>query len=480
MFITKCVFYESTRYQAQYNRPYQTRVSKADIDELATATEYGNTFASHAIGDATAAIMQPSSEAQNRLDIDNGWDSQRLCFMIEIEHESFGSNRHTQILTGYTNYLGYSASGAIDPNMRLYINNTISIRTTPAMRNGRPYNSVSVTDSSQVLSGSWSEPTSVQNSAAINTMRPVDVLSTISLENVIGARANSSSNIIRDFRTGMVNEPRLNRRGNNNGSSYLSRTLEAHHNATVTAHQVDNNYGSVISSARTSLKELDINNNTGLKIISETTNFNEDQWITWAELLRFNPRLGDDQYTTIAQRGRMVDQTQHRHQFDVDGLATVDTSGVSNENIVAQLVYNTIPALMSDSVLTKFVFMATNDVTADSPFPFQVNIDGMNSFSTALDLRRQAEVMKYRIGQELMPAMTLNNRRSVTVWGYVDLITDAYIDVSIDGNYEHKYCFPAFADAMTAPVITTDRNSLVRMSTDIRNIFENINYGTYQ
>lgn len=478
MFITKCVFYESNRYQQQYNRPYQTRVTKDDIDELASATDYGTVFTSTALGRASASVMQPSSEAQNKLSIENGWETQRLCFMIEIEHENFGSNRHVQILTGYTNHLGYTSSGAIDPNMRLYINNTISIRSTPAIdRDGRPYTNVSVTDSSQVLSGSWAEPTSVANSTAINTMRPTDIMSTISLENVIGARANASSNIVRDFRTGMVNEPRLSRRSNNNGSSYLSRTLEAHRSATLAADQLEKSYGSVISSTRAALREVDLKSNVGLGILNETTGFSEDQWVSWRELLQFNPRLEDDQYTTIARRESMIDQTTHR--FDVDGLSTADTIGISNENIGAQLTYNTVPALMSDSIITKFVFMATNDVTPDSPFPYQVNIDDMRSFSNVLDMRRQAEIMKFRIGQELMPALTQHNRRLVTVWGYIDLVTDAYIDISMDGGYEHKYCFPAFSDAMAAPIITTDRNSLVRMANDIENIVGNINYGNY-
>lgn len=478
MYITKLFMFETNEQHAQYNRPYQARVDGDIIQSLNRDTMDGLCLDSSTLAPYAGLILRPSTHVQNEVLIKNDWDTVRLAFMMEVEHESIGRMRNIQVLTGYTDFAGFTSRGAIDHNMVFYINNTITIRESDRiLPNGRRETVATVQDSSQLLTGTWVPPSSTGSSSNIHTMTPYDVYGNIALDSVINVntmdRRNRDLKII-DSRNTLADGPRLSRRVNNNSTEWLSRSLSAYTGALNSAKITEESFNRVIGRARSQLREGTIDNNSTLKTLTDYTSFSEYQSVTFSELLQFNGRLEDE--AVIVTRDEMVREINVEDNYlRMDPLNTESMISTTNETIAAQIIANYVPAFMTSTVLTRLDFFATNDVRSDYHEDTLVQVKRMSSFTNALDRDTQEQAIAFKIRSELMPALTNNDSMLVSVSASFNLFYENRISVTIGDGPTISYCIPAFSDNMSSPIITTDEHSVSEVSRDINNILNSIN-----
>ena len=74
------------------------------------------------------SIVKPTAQTCGMVDIPQGWGGDRLRFCMEVEITSHAGGRTLEYITGYTDTMGATLTGNIDPQMRLFINNTVTIK----------------------------------------------------------------------------------------------------------------------------------------------------------------------------------------------------------------------------------------------------------------------------------------------------------------------------------------------------------------
>lgn len=466
MQITRVLFAETGTYDDMYNRPYVTSVDLDALRGLQQATEGGTNLTTAAVAGMAGVIMRPQTAVQSGIGIVNGWGERKLRFMMEVEHAGFNSMVNREILTGYTNYPGYSSSGAIDPAMLLYVNNVITVRETQRYVNGQVMTQSTVVDASHVLSGTWTAES--QNVVNPYYMRPEDVFGGIMLNNTLTGIADGRDLDVIDTRVTHMEGIKKSRRSNSNAANYLSNVFTQYMGAFATARTQDSNLNSVLGSAKKAVEEHTVEADQALQQLTSMTDFTHNRAVRWDELFQFNPYI--DSVTTIAvnQGGVYLRPLPQRGQFETWQSMTYET-------VCAQIISNMIPGIMTDLLIMNLDFTATNDVMMSSGHePNAVIVRSMNSFSSSIPKERQHQALMFRINTELMTSLTHHGQVSVSISVQSDILADTYITMSYNGGPEIQYCMPSFCDALFPPVLTTDRNQLTMMSRDINNLAENI------
>lgn len=470
MYVSSIILTETGTYNDMFNHPYETNVKVDQLLELQKVTDFGASATQNNVAEIASMMIRPSAKPTGAVDIVNGWGNTKLRFMAEVEHGGVGGMKTKQILTGYTDHPGYDAHGNIDPNMLLYINNTITIREiTRIDAAGHPRISTSVSDSSQVLNGTWD----VAGAAAgVNPcyMLPQDIFDGITLEQQMGGLGTANGRTVIDVRNTGIEGASKSRRNNNNPAQYMSRILKSYQESFVAADATVDNMDTILRNARKNVAELPIEKDLALATLGYETEFKANQCIRWGELKRFRPDL--DNIAVIARHSAASGvPLSVRGQFQ-------NWNGTDNETVAATIIANTLPSIMSDLICTKVHFTATNEVTGGMD-PFHIQVDEMRSFSGAVSRQAQFMGFRSRVLHELLMPISHGNRMSVNVGITADFLGDITISISINGGPTTPYSFPTWCDALLPPVLTLSQENRLNISRDFNKIITNLDTRHY-
>ena len=151
--LRKCILQEQPGHASQHYRPYETNYTD-DIASKIASTQRGasSTFAPGILRDGATGLIQPSSVTQGELGIANGWGERRAAIFLEIEStSSYGTVR--EVISGFTDHVGMTATGAIDQRMKIWPNNYIKYRVSTATNSTGVHASASVDQNTQILHG---------------------------------------------------------------------------------------------------------------------------------------------------------------------------------------------------------------------------------------------------------------------------------------------------------------------------------------
>jgi hypothetical protein len=471
MQVKRFLLVQTGTYNDQYLRPYQAHLDGHTLAAYQEITNGDMRVTPVDLAPIAGTILSPASEAQSAITLPNGWGESRFRFILEIESGSdsplmVGGNT-LQIITGYTDHPGGTAGGAIDPNMRLYFNNSIVLRSMVHNTPTGPKMQYTVQDASHLLTS----PAHLTAGAAapmggfhmpdvVTLMRPDDVLTHLQLAASMGEEVGNAG----DLRGSTIGSAAFkSRRSNSMPGTHLSRCINALGTAAMGTH-ADPLQGSdpetTFTQARKYVREGMFRDDNFLSLLQDrTANYRYGRFVTMHELNSLFPSLGH--VTTMIFNGGVQNRTPVGQRGDSSYWHSS-----TNEVRVANILGYSVPAIMMDLMLTKLTFVATN-MTLDGSV--QIRVDTALSFAN-VNLAPYIQRAIDRINTEIMPMITHGNQIGVNVMMAVDVAGETHIRVSYGGGPEELFVMPSFSDALFSPVVTMDVRNLATLAVDVNTL----------
>jgi hypothetical protein len=243
-------------------------------------------------------FIAPSTEAQGFIGVQNGWDNTRVIFMMEIEEINLGQSC---VIMGYADKLDLSHGGLLDPELKLFINSTITLQrvqaTTP---NGIVYRK-HIADNSHLLGvnnvqalnvysqpSPYGMPNNTGGVEKIYLQRPMDITTNLSTTFM------SSSQLLSDGRTMLFPGRQANsKRMNNSAPSYLSEVINGIREGFADDAVMNRSSESmeIYNTVTDSIEESNPTGNHIMRYITHNSNLAVQGFVTWGQMCRMFPDL---------------------------------------------------------------------------------------------------------------------------------------------------------------------------------------------
>lgn len=434
-----------------------TNSSISGLKDLLQTDSNASDLTGMEVSNAMAGTASLSSVPTYKAEIPNGWQTRRLRFMLAVSLFD-GFTEDISYIQGFTEYADISMSGHIDPHMPFYINSITSVMKTFDQRTGRyfvrPKRSFNVI--SDMANGYQYEE--IHNPDSLKLIRPVDVL------NKIHIMSNMRDDVRIVDTTGTLSNTTVSARSNSDPANYLAKTingfLEAKCSIANTADSVSL-YRNALSS--TFIREGRLIDDIFIKELYNLTNIINPTSFTLDILSKIDP--------DVAHKGKIVDR-RAIHNSNTDGMLggcsdTAETYDASAETIKAATVMHSINSMLIDNMITKLSVAFTNE---NGPVP-TITVTNINSFIEDIDLIQLEMKVKQHIRSVLMPVLTDNGYTCVSVILETDLLGDTNISISVNGGPGIVYRYPAYADTLYSPVISTNANMQILVD-DVANLLD--------
>lgn len=462
--VDKVLLVETGTHNDMTRRPYQTHMSGQTMDTIREVTQDGRSISASALGGVANHFIRPNAQAQGNISIQNGWETSRLRFLIQISYYNHqGELTNRKIIQGYTDQPGYSMSGAVDPNMNMYFNSIITLRhgqvPTPSGLMTRTH----VAGADHLLRGQ--PDTNFYNGYqnAMRFMRPEDIFTTMNSFTL-------DSMDVQDLRTTFATEPVVkSRRKNNSAPHYVTNALTAYRNTMAFAEDAAD-ISSMYNEARGLVKEDSMTSDKFFfQLKSQTANFASHGYVTYGELCSIFPEF--DQVAVVMPI-KKVERNNHNTPWVTHQRGDTEYwSSATNETVWASILTQSVPSVMMDLMLTRVAFMATNQ-TLDGSYHVQV-LDA-HSFVDNLDLSEYIQQFIQRLQVDILSGLSSNNGIDFRITMLVDVTGDTRVRLSIAGGDEVEFAAPSFCDALYTPVLTENQQDIANLTHDFQFLSENL------
>lgn len=476
--IVKMLFTSTGTYNDMVIRPYTTNLTGDEVNELVEVTLNGASITNEALSGVASKIMRPSTESRGVVPITHGWGERRLRFLIEATEDLGHGHVNRLIISGFTEHYGFAPqSQSLDPEMRLFFNNVIHIRSnlenTPTGRIQRD----AVAEASQIISLLPEEQSISHNGWANQGYGPAPLYYMSRPEDVavsLMSEAIADDHVI-GLETVMSPRPKKSRRSNTHAPSFLSRTLNALKTAAITSENdfegsgLDYQY----SKARSSLKDPRITLDGFMEHLIAATDYSHTGSVRWADFVRVFPEAAMDHVTKVYLKGNVHQATPMDGgvMAPFERGSTEHWNGNSMETIAATILSNAVPAVMMELMFTKLTFVATNNTLNGMP---AIEIRDAASFTRGLNMEQYLYALEQRLINEVIMDITRNNSISFHLMMRVDVIGDTAISISIGSGPVIDYSVPTFCDSLISPVARVTDFDLRQLSNDISQIHDNL------
>ncbi len=464
MTIERLMFFEVGSYHALALRPYQTHTDPQSLNIFNDVTLGGTNLNPNAIAQGCDGLVRPAAQHAGVVNIAGGWDQSRMVFLMNVSVEKMGVKIY-QVLSGYTDYMGLSLQGSLDPNMVLHFNNSVEIRQSQILgANGRQIQ-MAVRDASHILTdstggtnqaGGWGASPSALNYAC--SMRPQDIFSRTGGSAILQEQVYTNSAV--DSRVSFMQGPKKSRRSNTSAPIYLSRLLTAQQTAERNSMDAMDDDITIHNAAKGQVMEQSMMDDSFISSLDAYSTIMTTGSISYGQLCQVNTHLDNICEVVKQKAGGPIHHGRDANHWN----------GANNETLIATILSHSVPALMLDLMLLGVEFTATNS-TMDNDYA--VAVTGANSFAENIDLTPYVTRFIDRLKLEILTDVSRRNRLSFGIHMRCDIIADTTIDITLDGNTE-RFTMPSFCDALAAPVFTNNRGDLDKVANDIMSISTNL------
>lgn len=454
--VTKLIFMETGQYHQQAARPYNTYIDDTrNVELLKNATQDGNNISANSVAGVASTIIRPATEAGRDINITNGWGERRYRFFMEVEMMVAGTPTR-KIIIGYTDHVGVSMGGSLDPNMKMFINNVIVLRMMGLGQWQIMESNHIVVNDLTVHGNGFSNQNVV--------MRPEDVFNNLQATSVY-PQADVQ---MHDFRAISSTGARKSERVNTNHNQYLAKSMKALHTSQNNADHMQGTIGDIYQEATTKVRESSIVDDNLLRNWDDQGNFFEEGFITYGLLCDLSP------------------STMHvTHHMELNGALKQSTDHVSHTEhfkgsdvtaIMSTILANTVPPLAMECLLTKVKFAATNATINGQPDARLLDVPA--GFVQDVPLDNYIQLFLDRLVNIVMPDVTNNWNFIVTLEMEVNILGETKISIQVGDQPAVPYVIPSFADALTAPIIGNNNNELSALAHDINAVTNTIGMTT--
>lgn len=452
--VNKLFLQETGTYNTMYNRPYvldtQGGVMEAAIDRLNKSNGHLNGAGLAGIG---TMLLKPSVNVnlgQSNIYIPNGWNHRRLRFVLEVESISRTGSRSVYYFQGFSETVGVSLQGSIDPRMRFYVNSFIRVsRFQTNTPTGVAYRDM-VQESAQVLNGKLL----YQNNQEVHRLRPCDVFAGIQSAHLSYGMPGDVYDTRATTAGGQISFG--SQRSNNLPTNYLAKFMTGYMDATTLA-----NFGTgvdgILSRAQSSAmaSESTTEENAVLRAMANIQGVPQTVDFSMSDLVQLDPDTpAKTVYNPIGHAGLAT--------LHVAGQAE-DWSSTNAETQFAASLANTIPALMMESFISELQFTATNMMGMNQ----SVCIESHARALTGADMSGHIALLMRRIQYEVLFDLSYSNQDMYDVSMSVDVFGETRIEVSLHGKSPILYAVPSFGDGLLAPVYTRSEEGYRQLTNDM-------------
>lgn len=454
--ITKLIFVPTGAYHDMALRPYNLHVTGDTLDRLDRATDHFSNLSTGAFAGVAGSILRPTTQSVGTLSIPNGWNERRFMFMMEVVHDNDNfvgedTSVRVQYVSGYTDFAGdASYSGHIDPRMRMYLSTVITTRETRQhFRRGVSANRYLQQNAGQSGHG-----------GQYFAMRPRDVCQTV-------GNSGLGDYVAVDFRTALSTRPLMSNVRNDLPTDYMARTFQSYQLSMQTAEAQDD-VPTLMNNVAANTGDDAALDDPFILNLHRNTELVEGSCFTYGELCGLF--RGTD---TVAHVVPAQDSMTRDIGFAPHTPGDSQHWGGSNtETVVSTIIGSSVPALMTDAMLTQVSFYISNDTVNGQPCMEWLS-PPQSFMMSGESLETQATYFMNRMLQEIFRDLTNNGNMTLSLTLFSDLVmADTRMEVQIDGGDVVPYCVPNFASSLITPVIANDRAQLESMASNVNQVFD--------
>ncbi|UQT02867.1 hypothetical protein TOTORO_00040 [Serratia phage vB_SmaS-Totoro] len=472
--VISAIFFESSNYDDQYSRSFDTHFDGGVASDLMRHTDGGRNLSATALSRSVGSAITMQSRHRGEVVIPGGWGERRLSFIITVLIEDYNGRSKRQVLTGYTDHNGVSrVSGHLDDDMMLFVNNSTTIADT-TFSTGRGRSRRSRIESNDYII----RPNALRDTRTRRLgfeeperlLRPNDIFNNRSVAEQ--TRFLGGGDEIIDVRGDLGGEIKLGRRTDNNASNYLSRVLRAGV-MSETSTQSDFNPESRFASeeltpaehAAAATMPSDIGANTLFLDFLSSCDFGQSGSITLRELADCTD--WDEGVTRFIDSG----EVRKRGYTGYERGRGRDWKGSDRNTVAASIIAQSVPALMMQHFICDAVIQITNDTLDGTMRAILMDarpmVPGMNIEPYRGPLE---ELLILQVGE----VVSRNSQMLIDIQIDCSVITDIKIELSIEGEESEEFVAPCFCDGLTSPMKTPDYDQANKIGNDLGNIIDDI------
>lgn len=451
--VRSLIIRDTGTYHEQFYRPYEA-TSNPGIMKFIADRDPQMEMDAVSLSRIAGQFITPSAMPGGNVTIPNGWGEKRLMFFMEVE---VGNQFHSsvEIITGYTDYLGASQTGAIDHQMTFYVNGISKVRTFTNQQGNVMMN---VMANNQVLANINTDsynPHTYQ-SQNLYTMKPSSIIRNVSL------RQYDHDTSVRDTTIEVGVNSVFSSRDNASPVRYLANIVSSYQKSQANVdyeggHTMQNN----LKKAYNHSDSIDgrIENSDFMMVVSGLYNFFSNAF-TYGDLMKLDPN--------VAAVTRIV---WNKNSFDYR-QGTQQLSGSDIETRIALIINNALPAMMMEFSLTKVVLTSTNRTLNSQPF---TKVSEARTYAS-IDVTPQRKILEDRLSSELMRAISVDNLILYELNATCNVTGDTTITVSVEGKPAVPFTFPTFCDSLYTPILTRNINNVANMASNVNELYNVMTY----
>lgn len=487
MRIKKFFGFKSGRMKENFQRPHELNMDIAGENRFrnmwqeSQALNPGGLFNKTQLASELSSVIGLSSRVCNTAYIPNGWNSERIIFIlvIELPLETFTQEFYIQ---GYCDTDGgISFNNNFNPNTIFYINSITNVRKTKVQSPfGGIVEQAHVSETYNVINsmfGGAYEEVSVKDNG-LKFLRPVDIFTealTVNPSNSQGTIYNNIGNVSSTSET--------SKKSNNDPIEYIGNLLNPLIQAKASSEfgydNKDTYYNALIN-----CKESITGKNPFIYAMGNITNRVSPTMFTFEELKVFNNGYNID-FHIMTNMSQGYGELNHNNMSTIRSgmIGNFKDAGIFNMSdnqqetitcITANKLTQSLNAIMSKNLVSELAVTITNHGSV---------IMRVNSFIDGLsdnDLIRYGNIIKAHIDTVLIPDITLQGQFDVNVDFYSELLTTTTVAIAINtgsfGTTREKeiFQFGTFADSMFSPVVgdMTAKTNIVEQATNMFQIIQ--------
>ena len=448
-------------------RPLSFNYTEQEINNLNHVTNGGLLIDKNTISGVANNILRPSPMATAIANIQHGWNEGRFLFIMEVDVRRNSNMLSTELVTGYTNYLGANiATRSIDPDMQFFVNNHVVISQTMCSTGMGNVWLPMVTANDQVIT-----PNVTNNNMdnQLSTQRPEDLFSTVLMDSVVTNIMETHGGTLAPNTSATYggSAVKMSRRANLDSGNYLSRVLETQRSNRNESDYLGNHDLDLISMCARSTSEHSVQDNQVFTKLLRETMFMESGGFTYGELLALDDYGSLDDRTSVLyidRRGNNIIQ----QNYDVTN--TCGWGGADNTTLLGFKIGSQMVEILTDCLVRACSFSVTNLTPDGTVMCIVENVNMMFQSNAGIDARVYYDKLVERIRMLAISESATMPGATFTIQGYATVNSAIQLDISIDGEPSVPYSYPVFGDSLFTPIVTNDIKNVNMLSSDVRGL----------